>query len=152
MNLSTAIAHTHTEHTSSPTITPLTIQWACKNSVSNERSEEVSGRADCATSFMVHPFDQTRGNTRRRTTEQIAPDPTCPPSFQAVREIILPRPAQTSSSPNMSKLGRLPAQTFCAPANLRPSHNATPVVNVGLAHKQEGCETGSRGEQGRRKG
>src|SRR5450755_4164305 len=75
MVLSTAIAHTHTEQTSSPTITPLTIQWACKNSVNNERSEEVSGRADCATSFMEHPFDQTRGDTRSRTSEQNAPDP-----------------------------------------------------------------------------
>jgi hypothetical protein len=90
---------------------------------------------------MVHPFDQTRGIRAAGLTEQIAPDPTCPPSFQAVREIILPPPAQTSSSPNMSKLGRLAAQTFGAPAFLRPSHNASPVVNVGLAHKQEGCET-----------
>src|SRR6266481_1131984 len=83
MILSTAIAHTHTEHTSSPTITPLTIQCACQNSVSNERSEEVSGRADCATSGMEHPFDRTRG------------------------KIVQPLPAQTKSAPNMSKLGRL---------------------------------------------
>jgi hypothetical protein len=32
---------------------------------------------------MEHPFDQTRGNTRRRTSEQIAPDAMRPPSFQA---------------------------------------------------------------------
>src|ERR1700687_4826121 len=31
-------------------MTVLTIQWACQNSVNSERSEEVSGSTDCATS------------------------------------------------------------------------------------------------------
>ena len=45
-----AIAQTQTEQISSPTMTVLTIQWACQNSVNSERSEEVSGSTDCATS------------------------------------------------------------------------------------------------------
>src|SRR5665213_1573335 len=51
-----AMAQTQTEQTISPTITSLTIQWACQNSVNSERSEEVSGSTDCATSagFMRH--------------------------------------------------------------------------------------------------
>ncbi len=48
--LSMAIAQTQTEHTSSPSITALTTQWACQNSVNSERSEDVSGSTDCATS------------------------------------------------------------------------------------------------------
>src|SRR4051794_35019322 len=53
-----AIAQTQTEQTSSPTITPFTIQCACQNKLNSERSEEVSGRADCATSagFMSSSF------------------------------------------------------------------------------------------------
>ena len=56
--MSIAIAQTQTEHTSSPTMTALTIQWACQNSVNSERSEEVSGSTDCATSagFMGTSF------------------------------------------------------------------------------------------------
>src|SRR5579884_1867935 len=47
------IAQTQTEHTSSPIITLLTIQWACQNSVKSERSDDVSGSADCATSGFI---------------------------------------------------------------------------------------------------
>src|SRR3974390_1100686 len=56
--LSIAIAQTHTEQTKSPIITALTIQCACQNSVNSERSEEVSGSTDCATSagFMGTSF------------------------------------------------------------------------------------------------
>src|SRR5450631_2733000 len=56
--LSIAIAHTHTEQIKSPIMTVLTIQWACQNSVNSERSEEVSGSTDCATSagFMGTSF------------------------------------------------------------------------------------------------
>ena len=56
--LSMAIAQTQTEHTSRPIMTALTIQWACQNSVNSERSEEVSGSTDCATSagFMGTSF------------------------------------------------------------------------------------------------
>ena len=57
-----AIAQTQTEQTSSPIITVLTIQWACQNSVNSERSEEVSGSTDCATSagFMGTSFPLIR--------------------------------------------------------------------------------------------
>jgi hypothetical protein len=48
--LSIAIAQTQTEQTSNPTITVLTTQWAFQNSVNSERSDEVSGSTDCATS------------------------------------------------------------------------------------------------------
>src|SRR6266545_1234087 len=58
MSLSIAIAHTQTDATSSPAITSLTIQWAFQNSVKIDRSEEVSGSADCARSagFIGFPF------------------------------------------------------------------------------------------------
>ena len=45
-----AIAHTQTEQTSSPIITVLTIQCACQNRCKSDRSEEVNGKADDATS------------------------------------------------------------------------------------------------------
>jgi hypothetical protein len=48
--LSIAIAQTHTEQPSSPSMTAFTIQWACRNSAISETSDEASGRADCATS------------------------------------------------------------------------------------------------------
>jgi hypothetical protein len=48
--LSIAIAQTQTEQTNSPTMTVLTTQWAFQNSVNSDRSEEVSGSTDCATS------------------------------------------------------------------------------------------------------
>src|ERR1022692_2738243 len=56
--LSIAIAQTQIEQIKSPTMTALTIQWACQNSVNSERSEEVSGSTDCATSagFMGTSF------------------------------------------------------------------------------------------------
>ena len=56
--LSMAMAQTQTEQTSSPIMTALTIQWACQNRVSSERSEDVSGSTDCATSagFMGTSF------------------------------------------------------------------------------------------------
>src|SRR5215470_17526372 len=50
MVLSITIAHTQIDAASRPSMTVLTIQWACRNRVSSERSEEVSGSADCATS------------------------------------------------------------------------------------------------------
>src|SRR5437879_3560168 len=58
MVLSITIAHTQIEATKSPTMTVLTSQCACQNKVSSDRSEEVSGNADCARSagFMRHPF------------------------------------------------------------------------------------------------
>src|ERR1700682_4350817 len=54
------MAQTQTEHASSPTMTVLTIQWACQNSVNKERSDEVSGSTDCATSagFIWKSFGQ----------------------------------------------------------------------------------------------
>src|SRR5215470_11974939 len=98
MILSTAMAHTQIEHTRSPTMTPLTIQWACQNSVSRERSEEVSGNACCATSFMEHPFERTRWNTRRRTTEPIAPDASVRLAPRHCAKSPTPLPAQDEYS------------------------------------------------------
>src|SRR6195952_4570572 len=48
--LSIAMAQTQTEQASSPSMTDLTIQWACRNSAISDTSLEASGRADCATS------------------------------------------------------------------------------------------------------
>src|SRR6476659_9168380 len=50
MNVSITIAHTHTDANSRPSMTVLTSQCACQNSANSERSEEVSGSTDCATS------------------------------------------------------------------------------------------------------
>src|ERR1700731_2413259 len=53
---SIAIAHTQTEQTRSPTITDLTIQCACKNSVRSERSDELSPICGRSAAFMGYPF------------------------------------------------------------------------------------------------
>src|ERR1700743_1513083 len=50
MILSIAIAQTQTEQDNSPSITALTIQWACQNKAISETSADGSGKADCATS------------------------------------------------------------------------------------------------------
>ena len=50
MNLSITIAQTQTDANSRPSMTVLTSQCACQNSANSERSEEVSGSTDCATS------------------------------------------------------------------------------------------------------
>ncbi len=50
MSLSITIAQTQTEADNSPIITHFTSQCACRNSVISDRSEEVSGSTDCATS------------------------------------------------------------------------------------------------------
>src|SRR5579872_6117062 len=67
--LSMAIAQTHTEQNKSPIMTDLTIQWACQNSVKSERSDDVSGSTDCATSagFMGTSFSLSgfAGQNRR---------------------------------------------------------------------------------------
>ena len=65
-----AMAQTQTEQTSSPTMTALTIQWACQNSVNSERSDDVSGSTDCATSagfFTGTSFPLAPGLNRRGT-------------------------------------------------------------------------------------
>src|ERR1700740_3158326 len=48
--LSIAIAQTQTEQDRSPSMTALTIQWACRNSAISDTSAEATGKADCATS------------------------------------------------------------------------------------------------------
>src|SRR5581483_6585020 len=67
ISLSMAIAQTQIEHRSSPIITVLTTQWACKNSVNREICA-VSGRADCTMSagfrngsFRLAPQNIARG-------------------------------------------------------------------------------------------
>src|SRR6187397_1869852 len=45
-----AIAQTQTDAASRPIMTHLTSQCACRSSLNSERSEEVSGNTDCATS------------------------------------------------------------------------------------------------------
>src|SRR5882672_8488511 len=44
------MAQTQTEETRRPSMTHFTSQCACQNSANKDRSEEVSGSADCATS------------------------------------------------------------------------------------------------------
>src|ERR1700730_12122897 len=48
--LSIAIAHTQTEQASSPSITDLTTQCACRNRAISDTSDDTSGKADCDTS------------------------------------------------------------------------------------------------------
>src|SRR5579862_356872 len=64
-----AMAQTQTEQPSSPSMTVLTIQCACQNSVNSERSAEVSGSTDCATSvgFIGTSFPLSGVNHFKRT-------------------------------------------------------------------------------------
>src|SRR5260370_9804089 len=57
-----AIAHTQIEAIKSPSITALTMMWADQNKPKIDRSEEVSGKADCATSagFMAQVLSADR--------------------------------------------------------------------------------------------
>src|ERR1700730_8336663 len=48
--LSIAIAHTQTEQASSPSMTDLTTQCACRNRAISDTSDDTSGKADCDTS------------------------------------------------------------------------------------------------------
>src|SRR5271165_6526764 len=59
-----AIAHTHTEQTSSPAITDSTIQWACQKRWNRERLDDVSGATDeeMSAGFMERPFRRSRPN------------------------------------------------------------------------------------------
>ena len=74
MVLSMAIAQTQTEQTSSPTMTALTIQWACQNRWNSDRFDDVNGATDCAMSpgFMERPF-QRSGRPTAKTAAKPAP-------------------------------------------------------------------------------
>src|ERR1700731_1116657 len=82
---SIAIAHTQTEQTKSPTMTVLTIQCACKNSVSRERSDELSPICGRSAGFMGYPFrlsgtDRPRGDQKeaaRSVIRRSAEHPKC---------------------------------------------------------------------------
>src|SRR5437763_5513155 len=60
--LSMAMAHTQIEAISSPSMTALTMMWADQNNPKIDRSEDVSGNADCATSagFMAQVLSADR--------------------------------------------------------------------------------------------
>src|SRR5438874_12467224 len=57
-----AIAHTQMDAIKSPSITAFTMMWADQNKPKIDRSEEVSGKADCATSagFMAQVLSADR--------------------------------------------------------------------------------------------
>src|SRR6185437_10287433 len=111
--LSIAIAHTQTEQTNSPIITVLTIQCACQNNVNSERSDEVSGSTDCATSagFMGTSFpldpvpsvEPARRNFRNQRARATLP-PARQVENQRSREIRMSRPPATYEIP--AKLGQ----------------------------------------------
>src|SRR5271169_2301973 len=101
-------------------MTALTIQWACQKSVNSERSEEVSGSTDCATSagFMGTSFPLSGSNQSNRRGAQ------CSDQYERAAEVPLtrstanrmfrenrqvPPPAGLPKSPrNLAKLGRRP--------------------------------------------
>src|SRR6266851_908414 len=117
-----AIAQTQTEHANRPTMTVLTIQWACQNSVNSERSEEVSGSTDCATSagfmgtsFPLHPVpsvEPARRNFRNQRARATMP-PTRQAENRMSREGRKSRPPVTYEIP--AKLGQTWARkrAFC---------------------------------------
>src|SRR5712671_4944857 len=72
MSLSTTIAQTQTDAASSPIITHLTSQCACKNNVISDRSEEVSGKTDWATSpgFIAWALRANIWQTAMRRTDR----------------------------------------------------------------------------------
>src|SRR5262245_5763225 len=75
MNLSITIAHTHTEANSRPSMTVLTSQCACQNRANSERSEEVSGSTDCATSpgfIASRPYGHDPPDTLGRVRQMAA--------------------------------------------------------------------------------
>src|SRR5580765_8212716 len=108
-----AIAQTQTEQTSNPTITVLTTQWAFQNSVNSERSEEVSGSTDCATSagfigtsFPLNPVpsvEPARRNIRKQHARATMP-PTRQVANRMSREVRTSRPPATYEIP--AKLGQ----------------------------------------------
>src|ERR1700742_3776940 len=108
MILSTAIAHTQTEQTRSPSITPLTIQCACMKSVIKERSEEVSGKADCATSFMDPPFPDTRGNAPHAANRSHETQPASEPPRPCAHK--RSRPVRRVQRQTCLNLGDLPVR------------------------------------------
>src|SRR5438477_10361859 len=73
MSLSTTIAQTQTDAVSSPIITHLTSQCACKNNVISDRSEEVSGSTDWATSpgFIASALRANMWQTAMRRTGSV---------------------------------------------------------------------------------
>src|SRR5712671_1242150 len=73
MSLSTTIAQTQTDAASSPIITHLTSQCACKNNVISDRSEEVSGNTDWATSpgFITSALRANMWQTTMRRTGSV---------------------------------------------------------------------------------
>src|SRR6516165_86201 len=111
------IAQTHTEAISNPSMTTLTTIWAAQNRPKIDRSEELSGSTDCATSteFMANPlgcpapYDKGRGGTRSRTGRH--------GSQQRLK-------SAAKHTRNLSKLGH--------PSGRRP-HTSLPGVNTALA-------------------
>src|SRR5262245_49990003 len=111
-----AIAHTQTEQIKRPIITVLTTQWAFQNSVNSERSEEVIGSTDCATSagfmgtsFPLNPVPSVEPARRKNIKSTGARDHPAhaPGRSRMSREIRRSRPpATTKSARNLAKLGR----------------------------------------------
>src|SRR4029079_8237218 len=113
--LSIAIAQTQTEQTSNPIITVLTTQWAFQNSVNSERSDEVSGSTDCATSAgfigtsfplnAVPSVEPARRNIRNQhARDDVARAPSRKPNLAKFVCPVHRRP--TKSPRNLAKLGR----------------------------------------------
>src|SRR5882672_5523897 len=86
MSLSTAIAHTQTEQAMRPIITDLTIQWACKNRVKMERSDEAASGG-----IMTSPFGSVASaspaGAEARTSQRGQGGLIGPSTFEVSREI-----------------------------------------------------------------
>src|SRR5262245_51407199 len=109
MVLSITIAQTQIDATRSPSMTNLTIQCACQNSVQSDRSEDVSGSADWATSagFMRFPLGSPAApGFAPSHVERLAVAP-CERSKPGTRgNQAAPSRPPSDSAANVTKLGR----------------------------------------------
>src|SRR4029077_2712900 len=109
------IAHTQMDATSSPSITAFTTGCADQNKPQIDRSAEVSGSTDCATSvgFMKASFrrqsrDRTGPPLRQVKRQDARHHKGAPHNISKSREIrAVHLRLPTDSAPNLSKLGRL---------------------------------------------
>src|SRR5262245_62963609 len=108
---------------SNPTITVLTTQWAFQNSVNSDRSEEVSGSTDCATSagfigtsFPLNPVPSVEPARRKigsQTGARNDPHPRAKPKPNVSRKSYVP---STGDYEIRAKLG----QTWARKRAFRP--------------------------------
>jgi hypothetical protein len=117
--LSIAIAHTHTEHASNPSMTAFTIQWACKNNAISDTSVDASGKADCATSAgFISDILSTQASHILR--EQMAAGPTAARQTRRYAPTLTPVVSHGRPAEAWACISRQHVKTRAISASLRP--------------------------------